>query len=78
MSALSIENRERIASIFDTTTDGLINMDWEDIDRFVEKKAKHKLKFQKRDSRFVGRGSVYIDIDRLLSMSYIQKKIQAL
>lgn len=50
-------------------------MSFEEIDLVIEKKIKHKLVHKTDDVRFMGRGSVYLFLSRLLNIDIINKKL---
>jgi len=51
-------------------------MDWQDINNSIEKKIGKKLTYSKRNLKFLGRGSMYIALERLFSMKSIYRKIE--
>ena len=59
--------------------DELVNMDWEEIDRRIEKKIGTKLKFQmKQDDRLPFCGSVLLRLKRLIFREDVQARFDAM
>ena len=50
-------------------------MDWQDIDSHIENSTGKKLAYSRRNPKFLGRGSMYIALERLFSMKSIYRKI---
>ena len=57
----------------------LIDMDWDEIDRRIERKNGKELSFQRQqDDRLPTRGSVFLMLGRLISREYIQSRLDGL
>ena len=53
----------------------LVEMSAEEIDNYLQKKAHKRFRLQNKISSFVNRGSVYLFLNKVMSMDKINEKI---
>lgn len=53
----------------------IARMDVDELDRMIEKKIKRKLTYQARLKNFIGRGNVYLFLERLWAIEDVDKKL---
>jgi len=74
---LNEKTKKNIAVRTGLGVEEIIKMDFDDIDRAVEKKIGKKLFHPKKwDERLLGRGQIYSYLGKLLDMSRINRKLK--
>jgi len=75
MNSLNNKSKTYISNKVGIPYDDLINMNSCDVDREIEKKM-HGKKLKHRPSKYLeGRGNIYIYLNRLLNIGFINKKL---
>ncbi len=72
---LNKNSRELLAKRFDMSFKDMSRMDVEELDKLVEKKIRKKLTYQRGFKGLIGRGTVYLYLNRLLSREKVNKRL---
>lgn len=76
MYTLNAKSREHVFEATGMTLEQIANMDFEDIDKFISQKVKHKIKDYILDERLVGRGQVYSHAKRFITMEEVDRNLK--
>lgn len=72
---LNKKSREILEKRLDMSFEDISKMDVEELDKLIEKKIKKKLTYQRKYKSMIGRGSVYLYLNRLLSREKVDKRL---
>ena len=78
MFTLSKKSKKDIEKYFGRNVKEIINMDFDQIDQYIREKAqKEHLDFMfGNDDYLLGRGNIYINLNRLIQMDEIDKELE--
>ena len=76
MLKLNEETKRLIKSHIGLSTEEISKMDWEEIDRHIEKKIGKSLKYDDLTKLpYQSRGNVYFSLGRIIGLKFINKKL---
>jgi len=72
---LNNESKRSLEKRFGMSILDIAKMDVNDLDRMIERKIKRKLTYRARLKNFIGRGNVYLFLERLWAIEDVDKKL---